>query len=354
MSTASTAHYPALAEISKTFAPGWFASVMGTGALALTTYSLGHLLELSVLSGLGVLLHWLNLILAAVLAVPWCLRWLRYREAALATLQHPVQANFYPTFSIGLLVIAAQWMVIAQQPAVALVFWWLGAVITYLFSFAVLFAMFRGEQVGMDHVTPANFIPAVGLVVMPLAGGPLLATVDGPLREVMLLVNVLGLGAGAMMYIALLGITLFRKYLHKPAVGILTPTVWIHLAPIGVNPVSLANLCDQLPLPALREVAAGVMLLAWGFGVWWLVMAILLTLAARRAGQLPFALSWWGFIFPVGAFLTETLRLYKLFGYQSLLGFSVVVWALLVGLWLVTLGKTLRGVVTGEVFRPHP
>lgn len=346
--------YPTLSEISKTFAPGWFASVMGTGALALTTHSLGHLLDVAALTALGVLLHWFNLLLAAVLAVPWCLRWLRFREAALATLNHPIQANFYPTFSIALLVIAAQWVLIAQQPAVALGFWWLGAILTYLFSFAVLFAMFRGEQVGLDHVTPANFIPAVGLVVMPLAGGPLLGTVDGSMHEAMLLMNVLGLGAGSMMYVALLGITLFRKYLHKPAVGILTPTVWIHLAPIGVIPVSLANLCEHLPLPALREVAAGVMLLVWGFGVWWLVMAILLTLAAHRAGQLPFALSWWGFIFPVGAFLTETLRLYKLFGYQSLLGFGLVVWVLLVGLWLVTLGKTVRGVLSGDIFRPHP
>lgn len=346
--------YPSLAEISKTFAPGWFASVIGTGALALASHTLGQLIGLSLLSGLGLLLHGFNLLLAAVLAVPWCIRWLRFPQAALATLNHPVQANFYPTFSIGLLIIAAQWLLIVPNLPLALTFWWLGAILTYLFSFAVLFAMFRGEQVGMDHVTPANFIPPVGLVVMPVAGGPLLGMVEGPQHEAMLLMNVLGLGAGSMMYLALLGITLFRKYLHKPAVGILTPTVWIHLAPIGIIPVSLANLAEQLPLPALREVAAGVMLLAWGFGVWWLVMATLLTLAARRAGQLPFALSWWGFIFPVGAFLSETLRLYKLFGYQSLLGFSVVVWALLVGLWLLTLSKTVRGVVTGEVFRPHP
>jgi tellurite resistance protein TehA-like permease len=39
----------------------------------------------------------------------------------------------------------------------------------------VLFFMFRGEHVAAEHVTPAQFIPAVGLVVMPLAGGPLLA-----------------------------------------------------------------------------------------------------------------------------------------------------------------------------------
>jgi tellurite resistance protein TehA-like permease len=60
-----------------------------------------------------------------------------------------------------------------------------------------------------------------------------------------------------MMYLGLLGLTLYRKYLHKPAQGILTPTVWIHLAPIGVIPVSLMNVAEQLPFPRLREVAIG-------------------------------------------------------------------------------------------------
>ena len=137
--------YPSLAEISKTFAPGWFASVIGTGSLALASHTLGQLLGLPLLSGLGLLLHGFNLLLAAVLAVPWCIRWLRFPQAALATLNHPVQANFYPTFSIGLLIIAAQWLLIVPNLPLALTFWWLGAILTYLFSFAVLFAMFRGE-----------------------------------------------------------------------------------------------------------------------------------------------------------------------------------------------------------------
>jgi C4-dicarboxylate transporter/malic acid transport protein len=232
--------------------------------------------------------------------------------------------------------------------------WWLGAMLTFFFSFAVLFFMFQGDHVTLEHVTPAKFIPAVGLVVIPLAGPPLLQEMSGVARDFALMVNVIGLGSGSMMYIALLGLTMYRTYLHKPAQGMLVPTAWIHLAPIGVIPVSLLNLLDQLPYTAARELALVVMLLIWGFGVWWLTMSILLTIAALRGGQLPFTLSWWGFTFPLGAFVAEGLRLNQETGGNGFLGISVLAWMLLWALWLITLIKTGRGIWTGRIFRPCP
>jgi C4-dicarboxylate transporter/malic acid transport protein len=343
--------YPRYSEISLSFAPGWFAAVMGSGVLALTTHGLARQWPLLALP--AELLHWFNNLLFLLLALPWLTRWVRFRSAAMQTMRHPVHANFYPTFSIALLVLAAQWLTFTDCSGVALTLWWIGVGLHFVFSFAVLFLMFRGEHVGLEHVTPANFIPAVGLVVMPLAGGPLLAKMDGTLREWALTINLIGLGAGSMMYLALLGLTFQRKYLHKPALGVLAPTIWIHLAPIGVIPLSLMNLLEQLPFPAVREGATVLMLLVWGFGVWWLVMAILLTLAARAAGQLPFALSWWGFTFPLGAFVAESLRLNELLGWNSLLAIGVAAWLLLCALWAVTALRTARGVISGALFQPH-
>ena len=348
----ATTAFPSFSEITRSFAPGWFAAVMGTGVLALTAHSLSvHWAPLSTLAG-G--LHWFNVLLFCLLAVPWLLRWLRFRQAAMATLRHPVQASFYPTFAIALLVLAAQWLAIDGRPEMALACWWLGAVLVFLFSFAVLFHMFRGEAVGMEHVTPAKFIPAVGLVVIPVAGGPLLELQSGMAREFALLLNAVGLGAGMMMYVGLLGLTLQRKILAKPAVGMLTPTAWIHLAPLGVIPVSLLNLLDQLPFAVPHEPFLLLALLLWGFGVWWVVMAGLLTLAARRAGQLPFALSWWGFTFPLGAFVAASLRIARLTGMHGVEIVGIACWCLLLVLWSLTLWRTLRGVMSGAVFHPHP
>ena len=352
MTSPAPAHFPSFADITRSFAPGWFAAVMGSGVLALTTHSLSGRWPL--LSPVAYGLHLFNVFLFAVLAVPWLLRWLRFREAAMNTLRHPVQASFYPTFAIAMLVIAAQFLAIGGNATLALAFWWGGAVLVFVFSFAVLFHMFRGEHVGLEHVTPAKFIPAVGLVVIPVAGGPLLELQAGAVRELALLANLLGLGAGLMMYLGLLGLTLQRKLLAKPAVGMLTPTAWIHLAPLGVIPVSLLNVLDQLPFEVPHAPFLFISLMLWGFGVWWLVMASLLTLAARRAGQMPFALSWWGFTFPLGAFVAASLRLSPLTGIAAVDTVGVACWLLLAAIWSVTLTRTLRGVASGAIFHPHP
>ena len=137
-------------------------------------------------------------------------------------------------------------------------------------------------------------------------------------------------------------------------VGILTPTAWIHLAPLGVIPVSLLNVLDQLPFAVAREPFLFISLLLWGFGVWWLVMAALLTWAAHRSGKMPFALSWWGFTFPLGAFTLGSQRISEVTGLATPLAFGWLAWALLAAIWSLTLAKTIAGVASGKLFQPHP
>jgi C4-dicarboxylate transporter/malic acid transport protein len=343
--------YPRFSDIIRNFAPGWLAAVMGTGILAMVTENLSR--RLPVLFGAAYLLHWLNTAIFMLLAPVWLGRWLRFGKIALSTLRHPVQADFYPTFSIGMLVLAAEWHVFSPaSPQIALIFWWPGAVITFVFSFAVLFHMLQGDHILIDHITPAKFIPAVGLVVIPLAGAPLLREMSGVVRDWALFINTVGMGSGSMMYMGLLGLTLHRGYLHKPANGTLLPTAWIHLAPIGVIPVGLLNLLTQMPYPVAREMVLIIMMLVWGFGVWWLIMAVLLTLAEVKKRRLPFALSWWGLIFPLGAFVAEGLQLNQETGSSGFLAISVTAWLLLLILWLITAIKTGHGVWTGRIFLP--
>ena len=351
MSTSDPHQKTTFSTVVQHFAPGWFAAVMGTGALAITSFHFGR--EVPLLGAWGWFLHYANFLLFAVLAVPWLGRWLFRREAALATLRHPVQAFFYPTFSIALLILAAQSVVFHGPSNGALVLWWAGALLTYGFSFLVLFHVFRGEHIALDHVTPGMYIPPVGLVVIPMAGGPLLPIQPEALRELATVVNVLGLGAGMGMYVSFLALTLFRFVLHKPVQGMLTPTVWIQLAPIGVIVVSLLNLVEQMPGGLSREPFVVFALLLWGFGVWWSLMCLFLTAAARRAGQLPFALSWWAFTFPLGAFVAASLRLSSLTQWSSIWSIGFAAYLLLNLFWVVTLVHTLRGVRSGKLFQAH-
>lgn len=339
-----------ISEIINNLTPGWFTVVMGTGILALDAHGLG--IYWPILDILAEALHWMNTGIFMLLAPMWIFRWLILTKSSLHTLTDPVQADFYPTFSIAMLVLATQWLVFSPtHKTVILVLWWLGAILTFIFSFAVLFFMFLGNHLSMDHITPAKFIPAVGLVVIPLSGSLLLQEMSGVGRDFAFLMNIIGLGSGGMMYTGILSLTLHRAYLYKSVQGIMAPTAWIHLAPIGIIPVSMLNLLEQMPYPVARELALVVMMFVWGFGVWWLIMAILLTIAEAMIRQLPFSLTWWGFIFPLGAFVAEGLRLNQDTGNIGFLWVSAIAGMLLWVLWLITLTKTWIGVRAGRILQ---
>ncbi|GAB4478431.1 MAG: tellurite-resistance/dicarboxylate transporter [Burkholderiaceae bacterium] len=353
MNTASTR--PAAAAGTTTgwlaaFAPAWFAAVMGTGVLAVTLHYYAR--SAPWLDPLAWGLHALNIALAALLGVPWIVRWLRYPQAAIGTLKHPVQAHFYPTFSIALLVLALQCLAFGAYTQVALALWLIGAVLTVVFSVVVLALAFQGEAVTLDHVTPAMFIPPVGLVVIPVAGAPLAAALPAGWRDVLLAFNWAALGAGSLLYVGLLALTMFRYLLHRRVGAPLVPTAWINLGPLGVIPVSLLNLTEAMPQLSAGGVAALVGLLLWGFGAWWLVMASVLTIGALRRGELPFASSWWAFTFPLGAFVAASWRLGTQLALAPITGVGAAALVLLALLWTITFVRSVRGVVDGSLLRP--
>jgi tellurite resistance protein TehA-like permease len=94
-------------------------------------------------------------------------------------------------------------------------------------------------------------------------------------------------------------------------------------------------------------VVAGLTL--WGFGLWWLLLASLITVRYWRAG-VPFNLGWWGYTFPLGVYTVATFRL----GTTLHLAFfgvaGTVMTCALALMWLVVGGKTLAGAWKGHLF----
>jgi len=333
----------------RNFAPGWFAAVMGTGVLAITLQAYSPRADF--LSTLGQMLHWFNVGLFAVLTVPWLARWVAHTDAAIAALRHPVQAHFYPTFSIALLVLALQFLIFGKNVGIALPLWIAGTAIGFLFSFAILAIVFNGNAVAAEHVNPAMYIPPVGLVVVPLAGASLAAAADTDWRGVLLMVNWVALGAGFFLYLAVTALTLSRLALHPRLPGPLTVTLWVNIAPPSVLALTITNIATVTPGVGTSGALSAIALMLWGFALWWLVMAAILTLCARRRNELPFTLAWWAFTFPLGAFVAAShrlgggLNLYPVY----YVGFAALV--LLAILWALTLVMTVRAIARGELLK---
>lgn len=82
-------------------------------------------------------------------------------------------------------------------------------------------------------------------------------------------------------------------------------------------------------------------IVVWDFAMLWLALATGLTVRTIRAG-LPFAPTWWSFIFPVGACVTATGTLATRIGSASLGWTTAAPYTALVLTWLVVAGRSLR------------
>jgi len=336
-------------QLVKNFKPSWFASVMGTGILAITTYVYSKYVPL--LKDISYLLFYFNLLLFFILLIPWTLRWIFFRKEALKDLEHPILSNFYATIAIGMLVLAGDSIIIGKEFMLGEIFWFLGAITTLFFGILTPYIMFKGEHVKLEHINPAWFIPPVGLIVIPVTGSLIMPHLSGGLLELVILFNYVGWGAGFFLYLALLAISMYRFILHHPLPSVLAPTIWINLGPIGVGTLSLINLVKNSSFITVKEPFFVFGFLFWGFGIWWVIMAIAMTLHYIKKLKLPYSMSWWAFTFPLGAYVAASHTIASLFRIQLVdyIGFSLYI--LLVVLWLVTLIKTIINTYHGTLFK---
>lgn len=333
-----------LSDAVKGFAPGWFGVVMGTGAFALVTNQW--------LPTAALLLHYLNLVFLVVIGGAWVAKCLLHPESTLAGMRHPVVANFYPMAAIALMVVGNQFLVLTDAPGVGAALWGAGALMAVALSYVLLSTVFQGSHVTLDHITPANYLPAVGLVVVPVVGARMLTMTTGVVQESLLLVNSLALGTGVLMYLALFALTVHKLILAPRQQGALAATIWIQLAPAGLIPVAMLNLVCAVPaFESAKPLVMVLALLMVGFGVWWLGMAIMLTRQALKNGELPFALSWWAFTFPLGALTLGLLAVMRATSIGLLAHVAFACWLLLAGIWLAVLLRTVSGVRSGDLLK---
>lgn len=337
----------------ETLAPGWFAAVMGTAVTSLGLRLLAERLGLPEAAAASLALHWIAIAAMCALTALLLARIALFPKKVLAVIAHPVEGSFFATFPIAMLVMAAEWNGRGIAPDAVAALWGTGVVLTFATSSLILFKLFSGENLRLGMLSPAHFIPAVGLVVIPVAGAGIAASAEGLMRELLFAVNLTGFGAGVFMYVGLLALSMARHYLGAPIEGRMTPTLWVHLAPLAVIPLSLLQLLHALGDPAAFRYGLFVASAFLGAAFWWLFMAAILTVRNALLGRLPFALSWWAFIFPVGALLVLALRVSALLDLQLLPVVAAGLAVLLCALWLAAAFGTLRGLLAGTI-QPKP
>jgi C4-dicarboxylate transporter/malic acid transport protein len=353
-------------DVFRDLGPNWYASIMGTGIVAIAGANLPvyvpglHRFAMAVWA----------LAAAALIALTaaWAVHWIRYPARARAHADDPVMAQFWGAPPMALMTVGAGTLLLGRSwlgPAAAVdadwVLWLAGTVLGLVTTCWIPYLMITRHAVSADSAFGGWLMPVVPPMVSAATGAlliPYVASVQGRLTLLLACYAMFGISLFASVII----ITQIwsRLVQHKAGPAVMVPTLWIVLGPLGQSVTAAGNLGTQAghALPAPYAAGAAVFALlygvpAWGFAMMWLALAAAITIRTARRG-LPFALTWWSFTFPVGTCVTGTIALAARSHAEALRGASVILYALLLAAWLVVAVRTARGSVSGRLFQPKP
>lgn len=304
-----------------------FTVVMGLCGFALalrageTSLGLSHLV-----SAAG---NWLSMVVMSAVSLAYLAKAIRHPAAVAAEWRHPVKLAFFPAMSISLVLMSI--IMLAAAPGIARAMWLVAVPMQLVLTLAVVTGWISTRSFQHGHLSPAWFIPAVGNVIVPIAGVPL------GYPEISWFFG----SAGLIFWVVLLTLVMNRLIFHDPLPERLQPSLVILIAPPAVGYLAWVELAGGVDAFA-RVLLNGSYLFA-------LVVALQLPSLLR----LPFSLAFWALSFPVAAVTSASFAHAAAADSAGHRAIGVVLLALLCVIIAGLLWRTGRALRAGEVFRPE-
>jgi len=352
-------------EMVRQFTLNWFPATMGTGILALAlpqVPGIGGLLQ-----PIGAALWLFNIGLFTVFVLLYGARWVLFTQEARRVFGHNTVSMFVGTVPMGLATIINGILAFGLPRwgsgviPVAAALWWIDVAMSVTCGVAIPYLMFTRHEHTLDSMTAVWLLPVVASEVAASSGGLLAPHLtDTHSQFVMLVTSYCLWGYSVPVAFSVLAILILRMALHKLPHEGMAASSWLALGPIGTGAFGMLLLGSDAPgilaangMGEIGLFAQGIGiftgLVLWGFGLWWLLLATLITVRHFRAG-IPFNLGWWGYTFPLGVYTVATFKL----GTTLHLGFfgiiGTVFTLVLAVMWMLVAAKTLAGAWKGDLF----
>ena len=352
-------------DMIRQFTPNWFASTMGTGILALS---------LPQVPGAGPTLHaigeglWLfNIGLFLLYTVLYTSRWILFWDEARRIFSHNIVSMFIGTIPMGLATILNGFLMFgvprwgAGMIDVAHALWWLDVALSIGCGVLLPYFMFTRQDHRMENMTAVWLLPIVAAEVAASSGGllaPYLASAGDKFLTLVLSYVLWALSVPVALCI--IAILILRMALHRLPPDSMAASSWLPLGPLGTGALGMLVLGANAPpifaahgLADFGMIAEGIGLigglLLWGAGLWWVMLATLITIRHFRAG-IPFNLGWWGYTFPLGVYTVSTLKLGVLLKMSAFSIFGTFLVMVLATMWSLVAVLTLHGGWKGHLF----
>ncbi len=200
---------------------------------------------------------------------------------------------------------------------------------------------FTAEEFRAEDVSGTWFIPETVLLLGALLAGMLSAVMPTEWDRTLGVIAFGLLGAGLVLF-ALTAVLFFSRLIQYRQDDSGVPSLWIMMSPLSVGALALPIVASSTADlggawgGAVIQAAHLMSSLLWGFSIWWLAAATVVTW--RTAGHpLTFTPADWGFVFPFAALVLSTLALGRLWESGLMEGMAVGLGLVLLGVWVAVL-----------------
>jgi C4-dicarboxylate transporter/malic acid transport protein len=343
---------------------------MSTGGLALLIAAQPH--QFPGLRQIGLAVYILNILLFSLVTSAMITRFLLFRGTLLASITHPREGLFFPTFflSLATLITGTQRYCVfpsddpsESSPLLVMirVAFWAYLAVTTLLAIGQYSYVFAAHSYGLQTMMPTWILP-----IFPVMLSGTIASVISetqPEQEAVEIVVAgltcqgLGIAVAFMMYAHMVG-RLMQSGLpnreHRTGLFMCVgPPAFTALAFIGLSgglpenfDHDLDGVLDGGVVETMGVVGAGFL---WALSFWWFGIA---ALAVVQSPPKHFHLGWWAAVFPNTGFTLATISLGNAFHSEGVLWFGTAMSVLLLLTYSFVLYHHIRAVVVQEIMYP--
>lgn len=241
----------------------------------------------------------LTILTFVVLSIIYLIKCFASMDEVRNEFNHPIKLSFFPTVSISILLFSVAFLSI--DLTISKYLWIFGATLHFLLTIKIVSIWIHHSKFKITHMNPSWFIPAVGNVLVPVAGT----------THFNAEVSWFYFSIGIIFWLILLIIFFNRIIFHDPLPDKLIPTLFILIAPPAIGFIALVKLNGEInDFSKILYYSS-------------LFFMTLLFSQFKVFRKIQFYLSWWAYSFPISAITIASILMfhetnYDLFKYIAI------------------------------------
>jgi tellurite resistance protein TehA-like permease len=314
--------------------PAYFALVMATGIVSIACH-LFKLVDLAyalfVINVTAYVILWLLYLARAVLFWPqFAADWVSHKRAF----------GFF-TVVAATNVLGSQFLLLADNPALAVVLWWIGLGLWFACTYGVFVLLaVQTRKPSIEEGINGGWLVAVVATQSVCVLGSMLPRLmgDGDFTPMFLLSFWL---FGGMLYIWIISLIFYRYMFFRFEPSDLIPPYWINMGAVAISTLAGANLiltANGSVLQGLMPFLKGFTALYWATATWWIPMLLILGIWRHGIHKFQFVYDphYWGLVFPLGMYAVCTYKMHLIFGIAPLFVIARIFLIAAIAAWLLT------------------